>query len=171
MPELSQPADPPARTDRPAATIGDIMSHQVVTVSMDDTLAKAQALFKEYRFHHLLVVERDRLVGVLSDRDLLKACSPFIGTLNETTRDLATLDKRIHQIMTRSLITVTSGASIEMAAELMMEARVSCLPVVTNSGTIEGIVSWRDLLKAYVAARALGACARRAEVEGVDRPF
>lgn len=136
---------------QPPITVGQIMSCRVVTVSMDDTLAKAQALFKEFRFHHLLVVEHERLVGVISDRDLLKASSPFTGTMNETSRDLATLDKRIHQIMNRALITVDRGTSIDYAARLLLDKRISCLPIVTDDGRIEGIVSWRDLLKAYAA--------------------
>jgi acetoin utilization protein AcuB len=136
---------------QPPITVGQIMSCRVVTVSMDDTLAKAQALFKEFRFHHLLVVEHERLVGVISDRDLLKASSPFTGTMNETSRDLATLDKRIHQIMNRALITVDSGTGIDYAARLLLDKRISCLPIVTDDGSIEGIVSWRDLLKAYAA--------------------
>jgi acetoin utilization protein AcuB len=133
------------------ATVEQIMSRRVVTVSMDDTLAKAQALFNEFRFHHLLVVERERLVGVISDRDLLKASSPFTGTMNETARDLATLNKPLHQIMNRALITVDRGTSIDYAARLLIDKRISCLPIVTDDGKIEGIVSWRDLLKAYAA--------------------
>ncbi len=131
-------------------TVGRIMSRRPVTVSMDDTLAKAQALFAEFHFHHLLVIEGRRLVGVISDRDVLKASSPFTGTLNETDRDAATLHKRIHQIMSRRLITVDSGTCIRTATELLIEKGVSCLPVVTEDGTAEGIISWRDLLKAYL---------------------
>jgi acetoin utilization protein AcuB len=101
---------------QPPITVGQIMSRRVVTVSMDETLAKAQALFNEFRFHHLLVVEHQQLVGVISDRDLLKASSPFTGTMNETTRDRATLEKRIHQIMNRALITVDSETTIDHGA-------------------------------------------------------
>ena len=131
-------------------TVGRIMSRKPVTVSMDDTLAKAQALFAQFHFHHLLVVECRRLVGVISDRDVLKASSPFTGTLNEMDRDVATLHKRIHQIMSRRLITVHSDTCIQTATELLIEKGVSCLPVVTEDGTAEGIISWRDLLKAYL---------------------
>lgn len=136
-------------------TVGQIMSRRVVTVSMDDTLAKAEALFAEFGFHHLLVLEQCRLVGVISDRDLLRASSPFTGTLNETTRDLATLNKRIHQMMNRALITVDRETSLDQAAQLLIDNRISCLPVVTEDGRVEGIVSWRDLLKAYLAIHAL----------------
>lgn len=130
-------------------TVGAIMSRQVVTVAMDDTLAKAQELFNKFHFHHLLVVEQHHLVGVLSDRDLLKAISPYVGTLSETDRDLATLQRRVHQIMGHTPITVTADTSIEAAAKLLIDKKVSCLPIITNDGKVKGIVSWRDLLKDY----------------------
>ena len=138
-------ADP----DSPHKTVGAIMSRQVVTVAMDDSLAKAQELFNKFRFHHILVVEQNRLVGVLSDRDLLKAISPYVGTLSETDRDLATLQKRVHQIMSHTPITVKADTSIETAAQLLIDKKVSCLPIITNDGKVKGIVSWRDLLKDY----------------------
>ncbi len=125
------------------------MSRRVVTVTMDDTLAKARELFTQLRFHHLLVVEQRRLVGIISDRDLLKAISPYIGTLSETDRDRATLNKRAHQIMSRNPITVRINTTVESATQLLIEKKVSCLPVVTEDGTVEGILSWRDLLKTY----------------------
>jgi len=125
------------------------MSRRVVTVTMDDTLAKARELFAEFHFHHVLVVEQKRLVGVISDRDLLKAISPYVDTLSETERDLATLRKRVHQVMSHTPITVTADTPIEAAAQLLIDKKVSCLPVVTKDDKLEGIVSWRDLLKAY----------------------
>jgi len=158
MPDrLDQGSIPPPTPVQAPVTVGQIMSRRVVTVSMDDTLAKAQALFNEFRFHHLLVIEQERLVGVLSDRDLLKASSPFTGTMNETARDLATLGKRIHQLMSRAVVAVSSETSIDQAAQLLIDKRISCLPVLTDDGKVEGIVSWRDLLKAYIPPRAVPA--------------
>jgi acetoin utilization protein AcuB len=137
-------------TTQPAA--GAIMSRRLVTVTMDDTLATVQQLFKEHRFHHLLVVEGRALVGIISDRDLLKALSPNIGTLSETDRDRATLNKRAHQVMTRDPVSVRPTTPLADAAALMLEKKVSCLPVTSDQHRLEGILSWRDLLKALVAA-------------------
>jgi len=52
------------------------------------------------------IVEEGRLHGVVSDRDLLRAISPFIGSVVETNRDLGTLNKRVHQIATRKPVTL-----------------------------------------------------------------
>jgi acetoin utilization protein AcuB len=113
-------------------TIGSIMSRGVVTITMDDNLAKVQELFHELRFHHLLVVEHRQLVGMISDRDLLKAISPNTGTLSETDRDRATLNKRAHQIMSRNPVAVKIGTPIEAAARLLIEKKVSCLPIIND---------------------------------------
>lgn len=134
----------------PSRTVGSIMSKRVVSITMDDTLAKARELFLEFHFHHLLVLESGRLVGVISDRDLLKAISPFIGSLSELDRDRATLNKRAHQIMSRKPITAEAGETVETAAQRLLKNRVSCLPVITQDGKINGIISWRDLLKVYL---------------------
>ncbi|MBP8105406.1 MAG: CBS domain-containing protein [Nitrospira sp.] len=131
-------------------TVRAIMSTRAVTVTMDDSLARARELFNEHHFHHLLVVQGPTLLGIISDRDLLKAVSPHIGTLSETDRDRATLNKRAHQIMSRKLITVAADTTVEAAAQLLLEHRVSCLPVVTTAGLLEGIITWRDLLREYL---------------------
>ena len=137
-------------TTQPAA--GAIMSRRLVTVTMDDTLATVQQLFKEHRFHHLLVVEDRTLVGIISDRDLLKALSPNIGTMSETDRDRATLNKRAHQVMTRDPVSVRPTPPLDAAATLMLEKKVSCLPVTSDQHRLEGILSWRDILKALAAS-------------------
>lgn len=126
-----------------------IMTRRVVTVGMDDTLADLWDIFHNVKFHHLLVVEEGELRGVISDRDLLKSTSPFLNTLAEQKRDLALLRKKAHQIMSRRPITITQEASWEDAVHLMLQANISCLPVVSPDGTIEGIITWRDLLRTH----------------------
>ena len=129
--------------------ISEIMTKQVVTVDMDTSLKMIYDIFDKKRFHHLLVEEEGELRGIISDRDVLKGLSPFLNTLAEQDRDLHTLKKRAHQIMSRKLITITQEANSEEAASLMLKENISCLPVVSSEGRIEGIVTWKDLLKAY----------------------
>lgn len=129
--------------------LDSIMTKAVVIVDMDDTLARLWEIFHRERFHHLLVVEEGELRGVISDRDLLKSSSPFVNTLAEQKRDLDILKKRAHQIMSRKPITIRKEASLEEAVQLLLRERISCLPVVSADGGIEGIITWRDLLRAY----------------------
>jgi acetoin utilization protein AcuB len=135
-------------------TVESIMSRRVVTVGPDDTLATVRALFLRHGFHHLLVVEDGKLVGVLSDRDLLRALSPMLGTFSETTRDADTLNKRAHQVMSRNIKALKAASSLDEAIDILASpASVSCLPVVDEQSRPVGIVSWRDLLRAWRAGR------------------
>lgn len=134
----------------PPLSVCDIMSRQLVTVRMDDRLSHVKQLFLEHHFHHLLVVDQAKLVGVISDRDLFKATSPNIGTLSETDRDLASLNKRAHQIMSRNPITATTDMPIETAAKLLIEKNISCLPVVSAGNKLAGILSWKDILRSLL---------------------
>lgn len=137
------------QNDLSSQPIGRIMSSRLVTVEMDDTLSVVQSIFRKVKFHHLLVVDQGKLVGIISDRDLLKAVSPYVGTLSETTRDLATLSKRAHQIMSRHPVTIGPGSTVQEAARLMIKRGVSCLPVLTSDGMLLGVITWKDLLKAF----------------------
>jgi acetoin utilization protein AcuB len=130
--------------------IGKIMTIRVVTIEMDDSLEVVRDIFKKVRFHHLLVVDNEKLVGIISDRDLLKAVSPFVGTMSETTRDRATLNKRVHQIMSHHPVTVRTSCSLQEAAELMLARGVSCLPITTTGGEVLGMVTWKDVLRAIL---------------------
>lgn len=129
-------------------TVRDLMTAEVTTIGMDDTLRQARQIFNERRFHHLIVIEKGKPVGVLSDRDLLKQLSPFVGVrLSERPQDLATLSKRIHQVMTRRLISIGPDASIAEAARTFMRQRVSCLPVIDSAGQLVGIITTRDIVR------------------------
>ena len=79
--------------------ISQIMSCNPVTVGLDDALSAVKEIFDNVKFHHLLVIEEGKLFGVISDRDLLKSISPNIGTNMYSFKDLATLNKRVHQIV------------------------------------------------------------------------
>ena len=132
-------------------SIREIMSTRIVTVELGDRLEAVKEIFDSSRFHHLLVVEEGILYGVVSDRDLLRALSPFIDSTGETPRDAATLNKRVHQIMTRKPITLRPEAEIADAVRLFLTNKISCIPIVDDEFKPVGIVSWRDVLKSLAA--------------------
>ncbi len=125
-----------------------IMSKRLITVEMDDRLKVVKVIFDNANIHHLLVVEADKLFGVISDRDMLKALSPNIGTLSETRRDAVTLNKRVHQIMTSDPVTLAPDSDISDAVEIFNNYDISCIPVVDDKNKPVGIISWRDIIKA-----------------------
>jgi acetoin utilization protein AcuB len=126
----------------------EIMSRNLVTIELDDKLAEVKRIFDSAKFHHLLVVDEGELLGVVSDRDLLRAMSPYIGTDVETNRDVATLNKRVHQIATRRPTTLGPEAEVADAIKLFLSANISCIPIVDHANRPIGIVSWRDVLRA-----------------------
>ena len=93
---------------------------------------------------------------MVSDRDLLNALSPYIGTTVETDRDAATLNKQVHTIMSRKPTTLPADADIHEAARPLLGHRISCIPIVDAEFKPLGIVSWRDVLKWFATGRSAG---------------
>jgi acetoin utilization protein AcuB len=124
-----------------------LMSRDLVVVAMDDSLATIKKLFDQHGFHHLLVVENSELCGIISDRDVFKALSPKLGTAAESDQDLASLNKRAHQIMSRKLITLTLGSGVHAAIDVFNQHKISCIPIVDENNVPVGIISWRDIMR------------------------
>jgi CBS domain-containing protein len=122
--------------------VSEIMTGAAVLDSSDDTLAEAARKMWKQQTGSLLVVDGDDLVGIITERDVLKAVAT--GTsLSET---------RISEIMSKDVITVPPGASLREAAKIMADKWIRHLPVVDN-GKLVGVLSQRDL--AGVLAGAL----------------
>jgi CBS domain-containing protein len=108
-----------------------IMSPHVVTVSPTTTIGHARELLREREFHHLIVADRQHVVGVLSLMDLGKAAD----------------DHFVVEVMRREPASVTPSATIREAAALMNGNGVGCVPVIAD-GTLCGIVTTADLRRA-----------------------
>lgn len=115
---------------------------------MDSTLSEAKEVFEKQKIHHLLITDDEGLLaGVMTDRDLYKNLSPTIGTSQETHRDTALMQKKLHQIMARNLITSQAEQSLNEAVLLFYDNNISCLPIVNEQNKAIGIITWRDILK------------------------
>ena len=99
------------------------------------------------RCRHIPIVDDNRLVGIVSDRDVLKELSPNADTDGADIHALNTLRKKAHQIMTRKVITISPEDTIEEAAAAMLEKKFNCLPVLERSGAVVGIITKTDLLE------------------------
>ena len=130
-------------------TVDAIMSRDLVTVTPDTALMEIRRLLHERGFRHLLVIEPDEtLCGVISDRDVLGALSPFLDTYSEKHRDVKTLEQPASEIMRADPIRVETGTDIDEAAHLLLDNNISSLPVVEGA-TLAGIVTTKDLLQHY----------------------
>lgn len=114
---------------------------------MDDTLAHAKDLFDQHKLHHILIKDHATLAGIITDRDLWQNLSPTVGTRKETTQDSFILNKKVHLIMTRQLITTTEEVTLTEAILLFHDHKISCLPVINAKQQAIGIITWRDIIK------------------------
>lgn len=128
--------------------VNDIMTQPVEIISMDDSVESIRDLFESNKYHHLIVKgDQGECVGVISDRDLLKNISPFIGKPGERTSDVSCLKRRAHQIMTRQLVAARKNTSLRAAARVMLDHHISCLPVVDSDKKCIGIITVRDVVR------------------------
>ncbi len=141
--------------------VHEVMTKHVICAHMDETLDVVRDLLSSRRIHHVVVLEDNRIVGIISDRDVLRHMSPFMGTNSERSIDSATLKKRVHQIMTRHVQTVRFDVEIVDAAKILLERGISCLPVVSETEALVGIVSTRDLLRNAVRMGCFSSCPNR----------
>jgi acetoin utilization protein AcuB len=115
---------------------------------MDAKLSDVQDVFEREQFHHVVVTENGRAVGVISDRDLLKRLSPFLGNkLNERKQDENTLNLKVHQVMTRNPVSALPGDTVQRAVDLILEHNFRSLPVLDEDRKPVGIISWKDILR------------------------
>lgn len=133
--------------------VESIMQENVHCVLPDITLAELREIFQEVPFHHLPVARDGTLLGIISDRDVLRRLSPFIDTVQASPQDQALLETTAQEIMSTTLITVQKDTLIDTAAILLLEHKISCLPVVAKDEALEGILTWKDMLKFYVYLR------------------
>jgi len=125
------------------------MTPDPVTLSADDNLSQAMNIMRKSRIYHLPVVEKERLVGIVVEKDLLSNHPSPATTLslNEVYSLLETI--RMRQIMSRPVITVEGNCPLEEAARIMVENTISCLPVMEGE-KLTGIITETDVFKALM---------------------
>lgn len=122
-------------------------SHTVTTAT---PLGEAFRRMRQHGIRHLLVMDHDRVVGVVSERDLRRRDGE--GDLwTISAQYLIDRDLRVGDVMTDDPVTITDESSTAEAARLMTERRIGCLPVVRAEACV-GIVTTTDLLKALAYA-------------------
>jgi CBS domain-containing protein len=140
--------------------VSEVMTEAVVTDLADDTLADAAAKMREQQTGSLLIMEGPRLVGIFTERDLLKAVAqgkdPKLTQLKEE--------------MTTEIITIGPDSDLREAAELMASRWIRHLPV-TKEGTLIGVLSQRDLAGVFaqsVQERPTGELVRARRLKRIE---
>lgn len=117
-------------------TVADFMTSAAVTDAPDDTLAEASAKMWSQQTGSLLVLENGKLIGIVTERDLLRIVGEGHDPKSVSLRDA----------MTTNPVTIRPDTPLRDAAEIMFDKWFRHLPVVTDAGQLVGVISLRDLL-------------------------
>ena len=130
-------------------TVGEVMTRQVVTLNEEDNLEMVAAGLERFRFHHLPVVDGRKLVGMLSQRDMLRHT---VAEQDRSPLDRARERRYLEQtfvrdLMRTKLVTAHPEEPVSMAAKRMLEMRFGALPVVDEDGNLLGIITENDVVR------------------------
>jgi CBS domain-containing protein len=121
--------------------LGDVMARAVVSVAPEDTLGEAAQMMVDEGVGSAVVLDHGRLIGILTERDLLKAAA---GRVHSS-------EARVREWMTEDPVTASSSTPAEDAVRMMLEHGFRHLPVVEEGRTV-GVVSLREVVRHSVMA-------------------
>ena len=132
------------------------MSKTIITIDENDSMNKVMDLMKEHAIGMVPVMKKDKLVGIVTDRDL-KRSSPSDATTLEIHELLFLISKiKVKDIMTKDPITVPFDFTVEEAAEVLMKNRISGAPVVAQDGQVVGAITKGDLFRVLISLTGVG---------------
>lgn len=138
--------------------VGERMSHPIIALHPDTPLADALALMKHEHIRRAPVIKDGRLVGIVSEKDLLHASPSEATSLSIWELHYLLSKLTIDHVMTRQVLTVSEDTPLEEAARIMADNKVGGLPVLRD-GHVIGIITETDLFKVFLelmGARAAG---------------
>ena len=140
--------------------VRDVMTREVVTLNREDEFGRAGDIMRVGRIRHLPVVESEggALVGVLSQRDLLRAA---LLRCADATRCSELKTVAVRDVMTPAPATTTPDAPLKAAATLMLQRKIGCLPVL-ETGKLVGILTESDFVVLVARGRGARLTPRRA---------
>jgi len=132
------------------------MNKPAITIDKRSSMQNAMNLMKTHRITLLPVMDKNRLVGVLTDRDLKKASASDATTLeiHELLYLLSTI--KVKDIMSPNPISVPPDFTIEETAELLLANKISGVPVVDNDGSVIGVITHTDLFQVIISLTGIG---------------
>ncbi len=149
--------------------VGRIMHTDLVTVPPDTTIIKAKDIIAKKRINHLLVVDKnEELVGIVSDRDIKQSWASPATTLSTHELNYLLAQLTVEIIMVRKIVTISPSTTIERAARIMQENRISSLPVIEGEKLV-GIITTNDVMEVLLRAIGFGEGSTRFTVLVEDR--
>ncbi len=128
------------------------MTRDVITIHPEATLLDARAKMDEHHIRHLPVIREDNtVIGIITDRDLRSALPSVYSTCLEDPKERERISElKVGDVMTKSPITISPMNTLEDAIMMMHKMRKGAFPVVDNEGKLKGIISTRDLIRAFI---------------------
>lgn len=130
--------------------VGDIMSSPVVGIDPAGTLPEALELMDKHRVRRLPVLKDRELVGIITLGDVRGALPSEVTTLNRSELGYLVDQVKIERVMRRPVITVQPETKLAEAARLMIEHRISGLPVLAADGLVIGLVTESDIFRVLI---------------------
>jgi CBS domain-containing protein len=131
-----------------ARRVRDVMSEKIVQISAGDTLSTVEDIMTLGGVRHMPVVRAGKLVGVVSERDLLRASLSNLTEFGTEQRRAFLHVVEIERVMSSPPVVIGPDASVEDAALLMAERRIGCLPVVDGERLL-GMITETDILRYF----------------------
>lgn len=134
------------------------MTPEPLTIPPDMLVTEAAVLLREHSFRHLPVVDvENRLLGMITDRDLRSACPSSVLSNEERDHVLQRVgDTRVESIMSRDFVTLQPISTLDDALLFFTTKSIGALPVVNSKGQVVGIFSLNDLMASYRHLFGLG---------------
>jgi len=129
--------------------VGERMSRPVISVSPDAPINEVLAMFKKEHIRRAPVMKGGKLLGIVSERDLLNASPSSVTTLSVWELNYLISKVTVKRVMTRKVITVEKDTPIEEAARIMADKKIGGMPVV-SAGKVVGIITETDLFKMFL---------------------
>jgi len=125
------------------------MSRPVFSVSLEDPINDVLAMFKNEHIRRAPVINKGKLVGIVSERDLLNASPSTATTLSVWEMNYLISKVKVKDVMSKKVITVSRDTPIEEAARIMSDKKIGGLPVVDNNKVV-GMITETDLFKVFL---------------------
>jgi len=132
------------------------MSKNVITIDANDSMQNATKLLKEHGIRMLPVMKKNRLVGIVTDRDLKKASASDATTLEIHELLYLLSEIKVKEIMTKDPITVPPDYTAEETAQVLMDSKISGVPVVADNGQVVGAITQTDLFRVLISLTGVG---------------
>lgn len=130
--------------------VKDFMTRNPITISPETPFSDALKMMREKKIKRLIVVEKEKIVGIVTEKDLLYASPSKATTLDVWELHYLLSKLKIKDIMTKNVITISENTPIEEAAKVMVEHDISGLPVVDDLGKLVGIITQTDIFKVFI---------------------